>query len=84
MIYKHPNIWSVYKYYKGEQMSRNQNAEALVYAVPEAGKLLGLGRAGSYEAAKRGELPVIRIGRRLMVPKAALHDLLEAVRNKSN
>ena len=61
-------------------MFLNPDSQTLVYAVPEAGKLLGLGRAGSYEAVKRGELPVIKIGRRLMVPKAALHNLLEAAR----
>jgi hypothetical protein len=32
--------------------------------VPEAGRLyFGLGRGASYEAARRGEPPVIRIGR---------------------
>jgi hypothetical protein len=33
----------------------------LVYEVPEAGALLGLGRNASYEAAKRGDIPTIRI-----------------------
>jgi hypothetical protein len=37
-------------------MSRSHGPETLVYAVPEAGKLLGLGRAGSYEAVKKGRL----------------------------
>lgn len=40
-------------------------AERLVYTVPEAGRLLGLSRNGSYEAAKRGDIPTIRIGRLL-------------------
>jgi excisionase family DNA binding protein len=44
--------------------------------VPEAGRLLGLGRQASYEAARRGELPVLRIGRRLLVPAPALDRLL--------
>ena len=37
-------------------------AERLVYTVPEAGRLLGLSRNGSYEAAKRGDIPTIRMG----------------------
>jgi excisionase family DNA binding protein len=51
--------------------------ERLVYSVPEAGRLLGLSRNGSYDAAKRGDLPVIRIGRRLLVPKVPFHRLIE-------
>jgi excisionase family DNA binding protein len=49
----------------------------LVYDVPEAGALLGLTRNGSYEAAKRGELPTIKIGKLLKVPKAALHAMID-------
>jgi excisionase family DNA binding protein len=43
---------------------KGPSAERVVYTVPEAGRLLGLSRNGSYEAAKRGEIPTIRIGRR--------------------
>jgi len=50
--------------------------ERLTYDVVEAGRLLGLGRNASYEAAKAGQIPTIRIGRRLLVPKAALDRLL--------
>jgi excisionase family DNA binding protein len=52
-------------------------AERLVYTVPEAGRLLGLSRNGSYEAAKRGEIPTIRIGRLLLVPKVPFHRMIE-------
>ncbi len=44
--------------------------------VPEAGKVLGLGRNSSYDAARRGEIPTVRIGKRLLVPRAALAKLL--------
>src|SRR5271169_4088055 len=54
-------------------------AERLVYTVPEAGRLLGLSRNGSYEAAKRGEIPTIRIGRLLLVPKIPFHRMIELV-----
>lgn len=47
----------------------------LVYEVPEAGAKLGLTRNGSYQAAKRGEIPTVRIGKLLRVPKAAFHRL---------
>lgn len=52
-------------------------AERLVYTVPEAGRLLGLSRNGSYEAAKRGDIPTIRIGRLLLVPKVPFHRIIE-------
>jgi hypothetical protein len=32
--------------------------------IPVAGRFIGLGRAASYAAAQRGELPTIKIGRR--------------------
>ena len=50
--------------------------ERLVYTVEEAGKLLGIGRSAAYEAARSGELPVIRIGRRWLVSKQALDRML--------
>ena len=46
------------------------------YSVEEAGRLLGIGRNGAYAAAKSGQLPTLRIGKRLLVPKVALDRLL--------
>lgn len=51
----------------------------LVYSIVEAGQLLGLSCNASYEAAKRGDIPTIRIGRRVLVPKAPFHRMIEAV-----
>ena len=45
-------------------------------SVPEAGLLLGLARSASYSAAKRGEIPTIKIGGKFIVPKAALERML--------
>jgi excisionase family DNA binding protein len=51
--------------------------ERLTYDLwPEAGERLGLSRNGTYDAAKRGDIPIIRIGKRILVPKAALERLL--------
>ena len=57
--------------------TRRQHEQRLVYSVAEAGALLGISRAFAYELVARGELPVIRLGRRRLVPKAALEALLE-------
>ena len=51
--------------------------ERLTYTLAEAARRLGISRTLAYEAANRGELPVCRIGRRLLVPRAALARLLE-------
>lgn len=47
------------------------------YDVVSAGKILGIGRTASYQAAARGEIPTIRIGGKLRVPKQALEKLLD-------
>ncbi len=44
--------------------------------VEAAGRELGLGRSSAYEAARRGELPVLRFGRTLRVPTARLRVLV--------
>ncbi|MGE5618090.1 MAG: helix-turn-helix domain-containing protein [Sphingomonadaceae bacterium] len=46
--------------------------------VEEAARALGISRNGAYNAARRGEIPAIRIGKRFVVPKAALERLLGA------
>lgn len=44
--------------------------------VEEAAQVLGISRNSAYEAAHSGELPVVRLGRRLLVPTARLLKLL--------
>lgn len=42
----------------------------LSISVREAARLLGMGDSAAYEAAKRGDIPTVKIGRRLHVPTA--------------
>src|SRR6476659_4654707 len=49
---------------------------SLTTSVETAGKALGLSRVSAYQAARRGELPVIRIGRRWVVPTGPLLTML--------
>jgi Helix-turn-helix domain len=50
----------------------------LTISVPEAGeKYFGLSRNGAYDAAARGEIPTIKIGRLLRVPIRALEAMLD-------
>lgn len=47
-----------------------------VKTLNEVASLLRISRGSAYEAAKRKEIPTIRIGRRLLVPSDALERLL--------
>ncbi len=44
--------------------------------VTDAGRALGLGRSAAYDAVGRGEIPSIKIGKRLLVPTAALRRMV--------
>ncbi|WP_298347155.1 helix-turn-helix domain-containing protein [Ferrimicrobium sp.] len=50
----------------------------LTVTVEEAAVVLGISRATAYDAVNRGEIPCIRIGRRILVPVVALNRLLES------
>jgi excisionase family DNA binding protein len=47
-----------------------------VVTLDEAAGILRISRGSAYEAAKRREIPTIRIGRRLLVPLVALERML--------
>ena len=51
--------------------------QRLTWTVPEVARLLGISKDSAYEDAHRGELPVRVIGRRMLVPRAALLRLLD-------
>ena len=52
--------------------------ECKTLTVPEAGRrYFDLGRNASYEAARRGDIPTVKIGRLLRVPVVALQRILE-------
>lgn len=44
--------------------------------IEEAAQALGISRGSAYEGARRGDIPTVRVGRRLLVPRAALERLL--------
>ncbi len=53
--------------------------ERLVWTVAEAGRLLGISRAHAYELVAHGDLPHLRLGRRVVVPKHTIEVLLASV-----
>jgi len=65
------------------QNNTDRNAERATYTLDKTAAILGISRAGAYLAARRGEIPTIRFGRRILVPRRALERLLEGKTNTS-
>lgn len=51
--------------------------ERLTVTVAQAAVMLGISRTSAYQRVRRGEIPTVRLGRRLVVPKARLLAMLE-------
>ena len=58
--------------------SLEQHAGKATITIEQTAQVLGLGRTAAYDAARRGELPTRRLGRRLLVPVPALLEWLGA------
>ena len=50
--------------------------DRLTLTVDEAAYLLNISRGLAYELVARGELPAIRLGRRIVIPRVAMEELL--------
>jgi excisionase family DNA binding protein len=66
--------WATVKDYLG---GNAMEGESWVLTVSEAARLLRVGRNHLYECVRRGEIPVLRLGRRILVPRSALQRMLE-------
>ena len=53
--------------------------DRLTVTVDEAAELLGISRTMAFQAVRSGEIPAIRVRRRILVPVARLNDLLRGV-----
>jgi excisionase family DNA binding protein len=62
-----------------EPVSTDNWRDRTTITVPEAAAVLGIARNTAYQAAKSGELPVIPMSARLLVPVAALKRLIGEV-----
>lgn len=51
--------------------------ERITLTVEEAGERLGISRSLAYELVRRGELPAVRLGRRIVVPRQAIERVLD-------
>ncbi len=53
------------------------SAERATYSVKEAAQVLGIHYLTVYELVREGSLPVMRAGKRILIPRLALHRLIE-------
>ena len=51
--------------------------DRLTLTVDEAADLLGISRSLAYELVRIGELPSLRLGRRILIPRRAIYELVE-------
>jgi excisionase family DNA binding protein len=51
--------------------------ERPVLTISKAAELLGVSRAFGYELVARGELPAVRLGRRIMIPRVGIQRIIE-------
>lgn len=59
-------------------MSANtQTIERKTYSVETAAAMLGISRALAYQLVRTGEIPSLKLGRRVVVPHGALAELLD-------
>lgn len=56
---------------------QSQPADRLTYSVEEGAELLGISRNSAYEAVRKGEIPTVRLGRRILIPRSRLEALLD-------
>jgi len=61
---------------RGVERPRPNNENRLCYSVPEAARLLGVCRNFGYELARTKQIPIVRFGKRMLVPKAAFDKML--------
>jgi len=58
--------------------------ERVAVSVVEAGQRLGISRNLAYEAVRRGQIPSIKIGGRILVPIVALEELLAGTKSNGH
>ena len=62
---------------QGIARNNKKSEDKLCYTVPEVAQMLGFSRNFGYELARTGQIPVIRFGKRMLVPKLAFEKMLE-------
>jgi excisionase family DNA binding protein len=53
----------------------NLSDTPLLVSVPEAARLLGIGTTFGWILVRSGQMPAIKLGRRVLIPRAAIEQL---------
>jgi excisionase family DNA binding protein len=56
-----------------------ESLQSLTLTIPQAAQMLGISISKTYEAARAGELPIIRIGTRVLISRKRLEDLVNGI-----
>lgn len=59
------------------------NTKKLTITVQEAANLLGLSRNSAYQGIATGEIPHIKVGKRILIPRVAFEKMLESTDKKA-
>jgi excisionase family DNA binding protein len=54
----------------------SEQVQRRTYTVEEVATILGIGRNTAYEVCRNGEIPTIRVGGRILIPRDAIEELL--------
>ena len=58
--------------------------ERVTLSIDEAAEMLGISRAHAYDLVRRGVLPRLRLGRRVVIPVKALEEFIDAATDRSS
>jgi excisionase family DNA binding protein len=61
---------------KEQRMVQADHDLPMVFSVEQAATRLGISRAFAYQLVARGELRALRLGRRIVIPRFAIDELL--------
>lgn len=60
-------------------MDKVKSPSKMTLSIPEVAEMLGISRNSAYQGVMTGEIPSIRVGKRILVPIKALERMLEGV-----
>ena len=66
---------------KGDR-SVDEHEPKLTFTVEEAAGLLGISRGLAYQLVQRGQLPHLRLGHRIVIPRRALEEFLDGGKDR--
>lgn len=58
--------------------------ESAVLSVSQCAKYLNISRTSAYQACLTGELPTVKIGKRILIPRVALERMMTEAGNGKN